>query len=166
MSESLSASFTALERLKCRKAKINNDAGAIEAGRKKGSIKKSRPQFTLLIAAIDAASEGVRRLQPEASERLKRANDTNKTLQRSWTQHLLVSFRCCKKCLNQGRNWLNCEAQTCPRSGSLASALVPDKMMHAGAMTRIRCGDATPPTPNVNLRLTKSEARCERIQPP
>jgi hypothetical protein len=36
--------------------KITNDAVALEAGRGKGSIKKSRPVFSDLIAAIDAAA--------------------------------------------------------------------------------------------------------------
>jgi hypothetical protein len=55
--------FEALERLKAGKpevvakgAKITNDAVSLEAGRKKGSIKKSRPIFEDLIAAIDAAA--------------------------------------------------------------------------------------------------------------
>lgn len=53
--ESLADYFLALERLKARRAAINNDAVSIEAGRKKGSIKKSRPVFAKLIAAIEAA---------------------------------------------------------------------------------------------------------------
>jgi len=81
MSDALSAYFAALERLKRSKAKINNDSVAIEAGRKKGSIKKSRPQFAPLIAAIDAANVDVRRPQTDASDRLERAKETSKTLQ-------------------------------------------------------------------------------------
>jgi hypothetical protein len=46
----------ALDRLILRGAKISNDAVAIEAGRNKGSIKKSRSQFSDLIAAIDEAA--------------------------------------------------------------------------------------------------------------
>lgn len=37
-------------------AKITNDLVSLEAGRKKGSIKKSREQFKELIAAIEAES--------------------------------------------------------------------------------------------------------------
>lgn len=48
--------FAALERLKKRNAKINNDTVALEAGRKKGSIKKSRPLFKELIETIDLAA--------------------------------------------------------------------------------------------------------------
>ncbi len=67
MSEALKEYYDALERLKRRKARINNDTVAIEAGRKKGSIKKSRPQFAALIAAIDDAGKVVteERRKPE-----------------------------------------------------------------------------------------------------
>lgn len=54
--------FQALERLKSNKpinvpigTKINNDNVAIEAGRSKGSIKKSRSQFSILIEEIKKA---------------------------------------------------------------------------------------------------------------
>jgi septum formation topological specificity factor MinE len=40
-----------------RGTKINNDSVSVEAGRKKGSIKKSRPQFAKLIADIETAAE-------------------------------------------------------------------------------------------------------------
>lgn len=56
--------FAALERLKKGKpkhvqkgTKITNDAVALEAGRGKGSIKKSRLVFADLIAAIDKAAQ-------------------------------------------------------------------------------------------------------------
>lgn len=48
--------FEALERLKVRGEPINNDAVAKEAGSGKGSIKKSRPGYADLIAAIEQAS--------------------------------------------------------------------------------------------------------------
>ena len=56
--------FAALERLKKgtskivpKGTKITNDAVALEAGRGKGSIKKSRLVFADLIAAIDEAAK-------------------------------------------------------------------------------------------------------------
>ncbi|MFM0328850.1 hypothetical protein [Paraburkholderia strydomiana] len=82
MSESLAVYFEALERLKRCKGKINNDTVAIEAGRKKGSIKKSRPQHAALIAAIDAANEEARRPQNEVSHRLQQAKDDSQELRR------------------------------------------------------------------------------------
>lgn len=55
--------YDALERLKTNKpifvpigTKITNDAVSLEAGRKKGTIKKSRPQFSELIAEIEIAA--------------------------------------------------------------------------------------------------------------
>jgi hypothetical protein len=55
--------FEALERLKKGRplnvpkgSKITNDNVSLEAGRKKGTIKKSRPVFKALIDAIDAAA--------------------------------------------------------------------------------------------------------------
>lgn len=64
MSEALAEYFEALERLKLNKpirisldTKISNDAVALEAGRSKGAIKKSRPIFADLIVAIDCAAE-------------------------------------------------------------------------------------------------------------
>lgn len=47
--------FEALQRLIDRGAKINNDTVALEAGSGRGSIKKSRPAYRELIAAIDVA---------------------------------------------------------------------------------------------------------------
>lgn len=46
----------ALARLKARGEPINNDAVAKEAGSGKGSIKKSRPGYAALIAAIEQAA--------------------------------------------------------------------------------------------------------------
>ena len=63
MNNTLQEYFEALERLKSNKpinvpknSKINNDTVALEAGRKRGSIKKSREIFTELIEAINNAS--------------------------------------------------------------------------------------------------------------
>ncbi|MEM5343385.1 hypothetical protein [Paraburkholderia azotifigens] len=48
--------FEALERLKAAGKRINNDTVALEAGFKKGSIKKSRPSHATLIQAISIAA--------------------------------------------------------------------------------------------------------------
>lgn len=68
--------FAALERLKTGRpqrvpkgSRITNDAVSVEAGRGKGSIKKSRAVFADLVKAIDdAATEQAR---PESAERDK-----------------------------------------------------------------------------------------------
>lgn len=60
--------FDALERIRTGRptvvnkgVKITNDSVAIEAGRSKGSLKKSRPQFSVLLSAIrEAAAEQMR----------------------------------------------------------------------------------------------------------
>lgn len=72
--------FAALERLKkgrptivSKGMKISNDAVAFEAGRGKGSIKKSRPVFSDLIHAIDEAAADQARPKNEQNERLNRA---------------------------------------------------------------------------------------------
>lgn len=57
--------YAALERLKKRNAKINNDTVAIEAGRKKGTIKKSRELYTDLIQAIEQAASEQATANPE-----------------------------------------------------------------------------------------------------
>ena len=72
--------FEALERLKKgrptvipKDSKITNDAVASEAGRGKGSIKKSRPMFANLIIAIDQAAAEQASPQNAQKERLAKA---------------------------------------------------------------------------------------------
>lgn len=81
--EPLTEYFDALERLKKGRpniiekgAKITNDAVSLEAGRKKGSIKKSRDFFRDLIAAIDAAAAEQTRPKAEQTERLNKFKQT------------------------------------------------------------------------------------------
>lgn len=81
MSDALKGYFEALDRLKQRKAKINNDTVAVEAGRKKGSIKKSRLQFASLIAAIEEASKQAEPARVDPKEQLAKAKAVNKALQ-------------------------------------------------------------------------------------
>lgn len=63
MNETLQDYFAALDRLKSnnpinvpKNSKINKDIVALEAGRKRGSIKRSREMFLELIEAINIAS--------------------------------------------------------------------------------------------------------------
>lgn len=74
--QSLDAYFAALERLKAGKplhvspgTRITNDAVSLEAGRGKGSIKKSRAVFADLIQAIDEAA--AEQSRPKSKERDK-----------------------------------------------------------------------------------------------
>ncbi len=81
MSDTLDEYYAALDRLKQRKTKINNDTVALEAGRKKGSIKKSRPQFAALIQAIVEAQQEVVRPEVAMVKRLDQAKGSAKELQ-------------------------------------------------------------------------------------
>jgi hypothetical protein len=77
MSNILTEYFEALERLKkgkpinvCKGTRITNDSVSLEAGRKKGTIKKSRPIFSELIEAIDAAAQVELKPQDETLAKL------------------------------------------------------------------------------------------------
>lgn len=83
ISEPLAEYFEALERLKKGRpivlekgAKITNDAVSLEAGRKKGSIKKSRDLYRDLIAAIDIAAADQAGPKNEQIERLNKTKQT------------------------------------------------------------------------------------------
>lgn len=58
--------FEALARLKARGEPINNDAVAKEAGSGKGSIKKSRPGYATLIAAIERVAQEQKQVKASA----------------------------------------------------------------------------------------------------
>lgn len=75
--------FAALERLKQGRpntvpkgTRITNDAVALEAGRGKGSIKKSRPIFYALIQAIDEAATAQSQPKNTEKERLRKAKES------------------------------------------------------------------------------------------
>ncbi len=85
----LDAYFVALERLKQRVptvvpkgTKITNDAVALEAGRGKGSIKKSRDVFSDLIIAIDEAAAEQAKPKNEKKVQLEKAKGTAHQLRR------------------------------------------------------------------------------------
>ncbi|MGF6568614.1 hypothetical protein ABH945_000690 [Paraburkholderia sp. GAS333] len=82
MTDSLAEYFAALGRLKNRKEKINNDTVSIEAGRKKGSIKKSRPQFKALILAIEDAQTSAENPKADETKELDDAKENAKSLER------------------------------------------------------------------------------------
>jgi len=80
--KSLDEYLTALERLKRGKptrvpkgTKITNDAVALEAGRGKGSIKKSRRGFAPLIAAVAEAAEEQAKGANQQQNRLDKAKE-------------------------------------------------------------------------------------------
>lgn len=83
MTGSITEYFEALERLRSNRptrvpknTKITNDAVSIEAGRGKGSIKKSRPIFRSLIDAIDEAAAGQSKSNDISSQKLVKAKSS------------------------------------------------------------------------------------------
>lgn len=73
--------YNALERLKAGKpqivpqgTKITKDAVSLEAGRGKGTIKKSREQFAELIQAIDDAAKDQENPKTTSADKLKKSN--------------------------------------------------------------------------------------------
>lgn len=95
MADILQDYFDALERLKRGKpinvprgTKISNDSVSLEAGRKKGTIKKSRPAFGSLIDAINAASSTASRPEDEMRSRLDQAKAEAKRYRILWEEAL------------------------------------------------------------------------------
>lgn len=83
MTQPLEDYFEALARLRSgqpihvpKGVKITNDSVALEAGRGKGSIKKSRAVFSDLIQAIDAAAEEQAKGSNQQKEKLDKAKST------------------------------------------------------------------------------------------
>lgn len=71
--------WSALDRLKSgspirvpKHSSINKDTVALEAGRKRGSIKRSRSSFAELITAIDTASEVLSKKAPSKTAQLQK----------------------------------------------------------------------------------------------
>jgi hypothetical protein len=82
MTQPLNDYFEALERLKKNESKvvqpgtkITNDSVALEAGRQKGSIKKSRAVFSDLILAIDEASTQQSQLLNKSEGKIEKAKE-------------------------------------------------------------------------------------------
>ncbi len=91
MSKALDDYFAALDRLvKGRPgvvpkgSKITNDSVSIEAGRGKGSIKKSRAVFEELIRAIDEAAATQVMPDQELKERLDKARAKSAQYRQAW----------------------------------------------------------------------------------
>lgn len=91
MSQSMADYFDALERLIAgeprvvtKGAKISNDAVALEAGRGKGSIKKSRPIFAELIVAIERAAEAKAKTNNPEKERIEKLKGSVADYRAKW----------------------------------------------------------------------------------
>ncbi|SDD58989.1 hypothetical protein SAMN05216345_111171 [Cupriavidus sp. YR651] len=95
MADTLSDYFQALERLKRgipkivpKDTKISNDAVALEAGRGKGSIKKSRPVFRNLIEAIDEVAAKQGKPKEEVKKKLASAQTSASNYRLLWEEAL------------------------------------------------------------------------------
>lgn len=96
MADVLSDYFAALERLKADKpinvpkgTKITNDAVALEAGRGKGSIKKSRLIFADLVAAIKEAAAAQASPRNELKHRFEKAKGEAQTYRMLYEEGLV-----------------------------------------------------------------------------
>jgi hypothetical protein len=104
--------FEALERLKRGKpvnvpkgTKISNDSVSLEAGRKKGTIKKSRPIFSDLIGAIDAAAKAEAKPRDEVRERLDEAKAEAARYRALWEEALAREVSLVKQLWDKREVW-------------------------------------------------------------
>lgn len=112
MSNILKDYFDALERLKAGRpvnvpkgTQITNDSVSLEAGRKKGSIKKSRPIFSDLIAAINnAASENDIPID-ETKVRLAKAKAEAEKYRALWEEALCREVSLVKQLWSEREVW-------------------------------------------------------------
>lgn len=104
--------YDALERLKRGKpvnvpkgTKITNDSVSLEAGRKKGTIKKSRPVFSDLIEAIITASKAEGKPQDELLERLHQAKAEAAKYRSLWEEALAREVSLVKELWDAREAW-------------------------------------------------------------
>lgn len=104
--------FEALERLKNGKpvnvpkgTRITNDSVSLEAGRKKGTIKKSRSVFSGLIEAIDFAATAASKPQDEMRERLIQAKADAAKYRTLWEEALAREVSLVKELWDAREAW-------------------------------------------------------------
>jgi len=113
--------FEALERLKSGKpinvpkgTKITNDSVSLEAGRKKGTIKKSRPVFSDLISAINVASATNINPNDEMRMRLDQAKAEAAKYRMLWEEALAREVSLFKELWDAREAWkIEREAMAC-----------------------------------------------------
>ena len=131
MSDALNEYYLALERLKngspervAKGTKINNDAVSLEAGRKKGTIKRSRPVFDDLIIAISAASLESR---PESvhKEQLALAKAETAKYRVLWEEALAREVSLVKQLWSERAEWA---AEKSALTGEKVSSILSQKL--------------------------------------
>ena len=103
MMTALNDYYAALERLKANKpiilpkgSTINNDTVAMEAGRKRGSIKKSR--HAALIEAIEQAAQAVGQNVLSPAQQIEQAKSKTKAVKSDFEQLREVYEKLLEKC--------------------------------------------------------------------
>lgn len=112
MANVLTDYFDALERLKKDRSinvpkgsKITNDNVSLEAGRKKGTIKKSRPVFKELIGAIDVAATEHHQPQDHARAAIDAAKADAAKYRVLWEEALSREVSLVKQFWEEQRQW-------------------------------------------------------------
>ena len=120
--------FDALDRLKKGKpinvpkgGRITNDLVSLEAGRKKGTIKKSRPIFLSLIGAIDAAAKEESKPRNEMRERFDEVKAEAARYRRLWEEALAREVSLIKQLSEEREVW------TKERAALIGSKITPIK---------------------------------------
>jgi hypothetical protein len=112
MSDIIQDYFSALRRLKegrptviAKGSKITNDSVSLEAGRKKGTIKKSRPIFHDLIVAINAAASVDSSPHEKLKEQLSSEKGEAKRYRVLWEEALSREISLVKQLWNERADW-------------------------------------------------------------
>jgi hypothetical protein len=112
MTEVLQSYYYALERLKngrpervAKGTKITNDSVSLEAGRKKGTIKKSRPVFHNLIEAINVAANEQGKAKGDLKEQLSAAKAETQKYRKLWEEALSREVSLIKQLWDERKEW-------------------------------------------------------------
>ena len=112
MSDILKDYFEALERLKSGRpervpkgTKVTNDSVSLEAGRKKGTIKRSRPIFRDLIEAINAAETERPSPLDERTQQLETAKAEAAKYRTFWEEALTREVSLFKQLWDERTEW-------------------------------------------------------------
>lgn len=85
--------------------KISNDSVSLEAGRKKGTIKRSRPIFKELIDQIDAAAAEQARPQDAHKREVDELRSEMKRYRRLWEEALAREVSLFKQLWEERQEW-------------------------------------------------------------
>lgn len=114
MSDILQEYFAALARLVndrpvnvLKGTKITNDAVSLEAGRKKGTIKKSRPLFAELIRAIETAASQQSEPNDTLKDQLTGAKAASSRYRTLWEEALKREVSLVKQLWGERTEWAN-----------------------------------------------------------